>query len=371
MRTTSDRNALIVTKNGMIVGYTDMDFVGKKISEKLPEYETILSRVIQSERNDSFTAQLNGSEHTIFSSVTNNGWDMIVSVDNWAFYKDSYFQIFFTTILSLAMMLAIIFFYLNAMKNGLQAENALRVKEEFLSRLSKDLRDPLKNILKLSSTHSSESAARVREFALQLSDMMENLFSFSTIISEDKKKLSAAKSFQDEELAKVSRYSKGGVISVLIVAMTLSLGICISTTISWGDTKMNREVDTYEHQLADWMEKQKSILSMFVNLIGEHPELMRDYDSAVSFLNDIATKYPEISVCYLANPYNEHSLIMNNGWESARGTLKRLKMTVTLQYLRRIMTRKPDFIALRFLKWFTAKIKILSAFSELIFILAA
>ena len=316
MRRTIDRNALIVTKNGMIIGYTDMKLVGKKVSEKLPEFESILTRVVQSESHESFIAQFDNSEHTIFSSETNNGWYMIVSVDNWAFYKESYIQIFFTTTLSLVMMFAIIFFYLNAMKNGLKAENSLHVKEEFLSRLSKDLRDPLKNILKLSNSNLPAATTKVRESALQLSDMMDNLFSFSTIVSEDKKKLSAEEYSKDERLAKVSRYSRTGIIAVLIIAMLFSLGVCVSMTINLGDTKMNREVDTYEHQLTNWVEKQRSILSMFVNLIGKHPEFMNDYPSAVKFLNDIAKKYPEISVCYLANPYKEHTLIMNNGWES-------------------------------------------------------
>ena len=43
---------------------------------------------------------------------------------------------------------------------------------------------------------------------------------------------------------------------------------------------------------------------------------MDDYPSAVKLLDDLAKHYPEISVCYLANPYKEHSLIMNNGWTS-------------------------------------------------------
>ena len=323
MGSTSDRKALIVTKSGMIIGYTDMKLVGEKLSEKLPDYEVVLNRIIQSNNNESFIAQIDGDEHTIFSSTTNNGWYMILSVDNWAFYKTSYLQMIFTTLLSLLMMFAIIFFYLNAMKNGLLAEKALRVKEEFLSRLSRELRDPLRNILDLSSTKTVESgappaecAAQVRESALKLSDMLENLFSFSTIVSSDKKILPDDKNFQDEELSKVSRYARIGVIAVLIVAMSLAFSICFNTTTNLGDTKMNREADTYEHQLSNWIEHQRAILSMFANLLKEHPELMNDYPKAVKFLDDLAKHYPEISVCYLANPYKEHNVIMNNGWES-------------------------------------------------------
>ena len=154
-----DRKSLIVTKNGMIIGYTDMNLVGEKISNRLPDYESILSRIIQSKRHESFVAQLDDKEHTIFSSETSNGWYMILCVDNWAFYKKSYIQIIFTTLLSLIMMLAIIFFYLNARSNGLRAENALRVKEEFLSRISKELKEPLHNILNLSCRASARICA--------------------------------------------------------------------------------------------------------------------------------------------------------------------------------------------------------------------
>ncbi|MBO4779964.1 MAG: hypothetical protein J5497_04935, partial [Selenomonadaceae bacterium] len=247
---------------------------------------------------------------------------IILSVGNWTFYKDSYHQIFLTMAISLLMMIAIIFFYMNAMRNRLQAENALRVKEEFLSRLSNELRDPLKNILKLSSAevvnsdaNPAENAAKVRESALKLSDMLENLFSFSTIVSNTKKKLSVGKLFQDKDFLVVSQRARIRIITVLIVAMTVAFGICLTTTISWGNTKMNREVDTYEHQLSNWIENQRSILLMFVNILREHPELVDDYPTAVKFLDDIAKHYPEISVCYLANPYKEHQIIMNNGWE--------------------------------------------------------
>ena len=323
LSTTSDRKALIVTQNGMIIGYTDMTLVGESVSSKLPAYEEILDRVMHSEEHESFTAQLDGDDHTIFSSETNNGWYMILSVDNWAFYKDSYIQIIFTTVLSLLMMFAIIFFYLNAMRSGLRAKNALQVKEEFLSRLSSELRDPLRKILDASSkevlksdANPIDNAAEVRESALKLSDMLDNLFSFSTIVSGDKNKSATDKIFRNKDLSKVSFYARVGVIAVLVSAMTLAFGICLSTTISWGNSKVNREVDTYDHQLSSWIEDQRATLMMFVNLLSEHPELMDDYPRAVKFLNDLAKNYPEISVCYLANPYKAHQVIMNNGWES-------------------------------------------------------
>ena len=64
----SNRTALIVNKNGMIIGYTDMSLVGEKISQKLPEYEPILSRIVNEENHDSFLMEINGTQHKIFTS---------------------------------------------------------------------------------------------------------------------------------------------------------------------------------------------------------------------------------------------------------------------------------------------------------------
>lgn len=57
---------------------------------------------------------------------------------------------------------------------------------------------------------------------------------------------------------------------------------------------MHREVDTYEYQLSNWVEKQRAILSMFVNLISKHPELMDDYPSAEKFLDSLAKNLTQV-----------------------------------------------------------------------------
>ena len=323
MTSSSDRNALIVTQTGMIIGYKDMSLVGERISKKLPAYEKILERVINSKNNDSFSAEIDGTTQTIFSSETNNCWYMILSADNFALFKDSYRQMLITILVSLLMISVIVIFYLNGVKNRLQTEKALKVKEEFLSKLSQELREPLSRILKLSNIDAletenpAESAAQVRESALKLSDMLDNLFSYSKIISTSDENNNKVQ--KRVEISKMSHFARIGIIIVLIIAMTLSMILCVNTTINWGDTKMNREADNYNYQLENWIAKHKSILSVFTNIISERPQIMDDYPAAVKFLNDIAKKYPEISVCYMANPYKEHQVIMNNGWEGPEG----------------------------------------------------
>jgi len=316
----NDRTAMITTKSGMIIGYTDMSLVGERLAKKLPEYENILQQAVENPSLGSFIAELSGRPHTIFSNTTENGWYMILSVDNRALYQSSYRQMSVTILISILMLVVIIIFYLNSLKNRLQTERAMRVKEEFLSRLSGDLREPLFKILQLSSEGISSAedaaaskAAQVRESAQKLSRMMDNLFSFSAIIAKEREEDS--KNSHGKKLSEVSIFVRKGITAVLTVVMGFSLVICISTTVSWGDTKMKREVDLYDHQVDNWIAKQRSILSMFTNMIAERPELMSNYPAAVKWLNDMARNYPEISVCYMANPYKEHTVIMNNGWQ--------------------------------------------------------
>lgn len=322
MDTSNDRAALIVTKNGMLIGHIDEKFIGQKISKALPEYQGIFARILHSRDNESFQAEVNGRANTIFSSQTNTGWYMILCVDDTVLYRNDYRHLMISSVVSILMIVVIVFYYLNSMKNRLQAVKALHAKEEFLEGLSKELRSPLKNILKLSNAaaagndeHPAESAALARESALKLSEMLDNLFSFSTLVGAPDKNLEkrAEKNFR---LSSVSRIARQRIIVVLTVALIFRVGISIYTNLGWGDTKMTREVEVYEHRLSNWVAEQKNILSMFANFISEYPEVMDDYPAAVKFLDGIAQKYPEISVCYLANPDNEHQIIMNTGWES-------------------------------------------------------
>ena len=317
----STRTALIVSQNGMIVGYTDMNLVSQKLSQKLPQYQEILERVTENPYHESFLVEIDGEEYTIFSSQTKNGWYMIVGVDNFTLYKESYRQTVLTFVISLAMLFVIVFFYLRSVAHRLESENALRAKEEFLSNLSGELKTPLRRILKLSKmgavksdTEPLEMAAQVQESALQLSDMLENLFSFSNIVSNNAIADDDTKILHDQEMSDASKSARIGIIIVVIFAIVVSMIFCINTTINWGDTKMNREVDEYEFQLSNWMERQKNIVNSMANVIAVNPEILKNYDETIKFLNDFKVKYDEISVCYMANPAFEVPIMMNNGW---------------------------------------------------------
>ena len=146
----------------------------------------------------------------------------------------------------------------------LETEKALQIKDEFLSNLSGELRAPLQKILHLSNVgalsgeeHPTENAARVRESALQLSEMIDNLLSFSTLVKNSKDDAtSEQRADKSLKLSKFSRTARLRIIAVLTIALLFRLGINVDTSLGWGDTKMTREVETYERRLSDWMIEQ-------------------------------------------------------------------------------------------------------------------
>lgn len=101
----------------------------------------------------------------------------------------------------------------------------------------------------------------------------------------------------------------------MVVSLVIVLAFCVGISINWGNSRMNREADSYENQLDEWLTQQRSILCMFTNVISADPEIMSDYEGAVRWLDDVSGRYPDISLCYMANPYAEHPVIKNNGWE--------------------------------------------------------
>lgn len=193
----SDGNgdALIVNSEGLIIGYTDTSLVGNSLSEGLQEYEKVFQKILaENEKNQSFKTKIDGKQHTVFYSQTQSDWYLILSVNDWALYRDSYYQLIRNSLLNLILVLVIILFYINGYRNRIQAEKALAVKEEFLSGLSSEFKEPLNRILKYSnyglfkqSENQKEDLGAIREAGLSLSTMMDNLFSYSSILSADRR----------------------------------------------------------------------------------------------------------------------------------------------------------------------------------------
>lgn len=315
-----DRTAMIVTSGGMIAGYTDMSLVGERADEKLPEYADILRRVKASREHGSFRVELDGRPNMIFSSETSNNWYLILSVDTSALYGESYRQMAMMASVNLLMLAVVAVYSALSARRTRQAEDALSETRRSLEGFSGKIRESAARLLRLGDVRlfgegedPDQLIGQVRDSGQRLSTLAGDLAAYSDILrgrEEEARQRGGA-----QTLEAPSRKVRNGIILSLVVLLVIVLAFCISIATSLGTSRLNRMADTYENKLNEWLAQQKSILYMFTDVIASQPELMDDYDAAVRWLDDVSKNYPDISLCYMANPYNEHPVIMNNGWK--------------------------------------------------------
>ena len=316
----NDRSAMIVTEGGLIVGYTDMSLVGERADARLPEYADILRRVAASQEHGSFQVTLNGRPCMIFSSETSNNWFLILAADTGALYAESYRQMAMLVSINLLMLAVVLVYFALSLRKARRAEKALAENKGSIERFSGWLRESASHLMRLGDIRlfreeddPVELVEQVKDAGQRLSDLSRELSSYSAALGEQgnvpREKAAAG------SLEAPSRRVRNGIIVSLLVSLVIVMAFCVRISTNEGTARLNREADSYENQLNEWLTQQQSILYLFTDMISVQPELVSDYGSAVRWLNSVAKRYPDISLCYMANPYAEHPVIMSNGWE--------------------------------------------------------
>ncbi len=313
--------AIIVSKDLLVVGYPDMDIVGTDVYDSLPQYYSVLNRVISTSSNVSFSDTVNNEKVTVFSTETNNQWYMVLIAYDDALYGETYDEIAITVLIFLAILITILVIYVVNARKRIESENILESRNKFISGLSDELRKPISSIMKLSDSerisHSidvKDDIESIRESGLVLSQKIDNISSYSYMIAEEAKNNKIAKK-NKRDVSKMIRRTRNAIVWLFALTMVVTMVISAISGYFTGTMDLTLDNDIYYIKLTNWTNQQNNILDMFTNFIDADPSILKDYDACVAWLNRIASNYPEISVCYIANPYKEHTVIMNNGWE--------------------------------------------------------
>ena len=311
MSSSEGSGAVIVTEEGIIAGCSDEELVGKSLASEMPEYTAIFSLAKTSE--GVATASTGGNN--LFATRSGFGWYLIVSENNWTLYRTSYLQMLAMISISLMVFAVIVVMYIMSVRTARRAEEALAYKEEFLAQITGELQEPLRKIISGSSRENADDAdqstvlARINEAGHTLSERINKIISYSSIVRSEKESKK-----ERTRTIRMSRHFRTVILAALMLVMGISVYINVSYTYRWGKNKMQQEVDSYEYQLLEWVNTQKSVLDMFSSLVSTNPDMLASYEETVSFLDRITKQYPEISVTYLANPELDPSVYMNNGW---------------------------------------------------------
>ncbi len=315
------QTAIIVTDEGTIVGCSETSLQGKAIERVMPDYVGIFERVKASYEHKYFVTKIGKEKKIVFSSEMSNGWLLMLIESGDQLYADTYSQIIMLGAIDLLMVAVIVVFYMVSLHNQERSENTLAATENFIRGLSDDLTEPVSDIIRIADgslkhdgVDSAERLRDVRDISKRLKEKIDNLFSYSTIL-----KSSAEESFKSDARKKrpdsfSSKYIRNGIITILMIALMIGFIMCLTTTVRWGKSRIDLECEKYNSEVTRWMLQQKSVLRMFSDVIAADSSVLGDYDAAVKWLDDICGNYSDLSFCYIANPYKEHAIIMNNGW---------------------------------------------------------
>ncbi len=316
-------DAMIVNSDGTIAGYTDESVVGEKISDQFADYRKAFLR-ISSNSGSAVTENLDGG--IIFGSCTENDWYLLLKISRFELYKDAYAQFILNAVIIIALMTVIAVFYVMGYKERCRAENALKYKNNFISRMSDKFRMPLNKIAEYANSiknsgAAAESVDMIRLEAANLSEMMDNILYYSDIVSSRAKKNTDTKSQKrhNDLTDKGQRFFRTLIIIMLVVTMLTTIFLCSHLYIRSASSKMLEEAGEYSYQINNWVTEQESIMNMFVNSISANPEMLNNYEGMVKYLDEITRHYQGISATYIANPEfsHGHPMVMNNGWVPA------------------------------------------------------
>lgn len=315
--------ALILTDEGQIVGYTDMSYVGKMMTQVLPEYSVVLDRLTKSttDSNSYFEVAIGGKNYTVFHSAMRNGWYMALFMNDRDLYGEANTQRWLNIVVNVLLLLLIVTAILTGSRNRIRAQEALQSRELFVSRILDNLREPLGKILRLSdmqrfnnSTDIKADMADIKVSSLQLKEMMDNLRSYSSIVTGLDKN-SGQKKKERLELAHSIKIFRNVIIVILLVVSVISMLFYIRNRRSVIRESVAADLDTYSSDLNKWEREQSTIMQTITDMLSSQPQILEDYDSTVEWMDRMAKQDPAISVCYIANPFVENRIIMNNGWK--------------------------------------------------------
>ena len=313
--------AIIVTDKGRIVGYTDMNFVGKQFADALPEYASVLDRITQSsDTSKYFEVTIGGKNVTVFRSAMRNGWYIALFLDDDAMYGEANSQRILNIVVNALLLLFIITSFIIGARNRIKAQDALESRENFVRGILNNLHEPLGKILRLSdmkrfnnSNDIKADMADIKASGLELKEMMDNLRSYSTIVTDiDGDREEKVK--KRRELARSIRTFRNVIIILLILISGISMFFYARNRNSVVQDTVRSDLDSYYTDLHSWETEQLTVLKMFTDIISSQPQILNNYDSAVRWLDRMSQGYSAFSVCYVANQFAEHPIIMNTGW---------------------------------------------------------
>jgi len=314
-----DGISMIINSTGMIVGHSDGSVVGRNYDEL--EYRELIDKVFNLYGNYFEYTIANGTKYTVFSDKTTSGWYLIVCIPTNAIKSGLNNSTIAVNIILAVLCICLLVFFSYTYAKRTRLKYKLDIQEKFLNDASLSLRKSANRIIsqtnvvdELSSTGAREFIGQIRDTSRDLINSLDNLSTFGQLSRDDVEDVHKKDGRQLIDSLQHRKQGRGIVI-ILLIAAIVSVTINTVTQIKYVDMRMQEESEVYFSKLQSWVDTNITLTNDMALHLGAQPELYKDYEKAVEYIDNVVGNNSEISVAYIVNPKWEHTVIMNNGWE--------------------------------------------------------
>ena len=312
--------AIIVNSEKLLMGCANASILGSKLSDYYPDYVDVLDNLAKSSDK---IGHIDDGKNTVFYCVTDNGWCLVYVLDKMELFADTYMSMLRNIILSSILLVVIVILMVNNMRSHRRIKEALDDREQFFNNISGELKNPVSRILVESnpenmenSVDTEENMKAIRESAMKLSGLVDNMLAYSGIQSGSKnEKKTKLKHQKNKAMGKL-----GSLAVILLVFCIIIDGIFAFRMMrTQANSEMERNVEVASAKLTRWMTSRKNATDMLAKTIEANPSVMDDYDGFVAFLEKLCEENEDVSLIYVGNANNKPSVVMSDGWVAETG----------------------------------------------------
>ncbi len=313
-----DGISMIVNENGMIVGHNDASYVGQDYTV-LQDYKELIEKVFNLYGNYfEYTIKSgNTAKYTVFSDKTTYGWYLIVCLPSASISSDVSTNTLVVNAVLILIWLGSAVIFTFHFKRCMDLKQEVSEREDFIKNISNRLKTPVLEMsrqIQFSDNPDAGFLSDLRDLTDELKKEIGNIASLRGLSGQETKTgKKAGESVKDDRRYK--RYSFA-IICILLAASVISVAVNTYTQMNFINMHMRNEKEVYYSQVKSWIDENITITNDLALHLGAQPDLYKNYEQAVAYINDVVKDNADISVAYIVNPAWEHTVIMNNGWES-------------------------------------------------------
>lgn len=329
-------DVVIVNGDGTIIGSFSEHYLGKNVEKLGVKYKGVMQEITDQLAAGKESYRTGFGDERFFHSIGND-WYILLDINSFVLYRDSYISLARNSFLFLVLLVILFILFIFGIRNSSEERKLLESRANILDNLSDNLRSPLRSILRLSNPNLQEeyTPRRLEQIygeADNLSAMLDNLFSYSALISteererkEKEQKENRSKAIDEASGEQGRRFNSTTILHLVIGIVTM---VMVVTAVlvpflyrRFVASQLEGEAADYIAQIGEWTRGKESVLSTFAFSLENQPELLADEAALKEYLIGMEQEDPDVFHTYIGSEVFDWNMMQSDEDEPLRNVI--------------------------------------------------